>query len=82
MIHRHVAGWLYGFQWFRLLLVFVVQHPITPGWLVNFIWLETPFGFALRDAMLRAGQYELAAEATRCLERGTISGNVRGSGGG
>lgn len=62
-------GWLWQSYSIRRAVVFLAQWELSPAWLVNGIWRHTPFGYALREMFLQEGQLEMAAEATRILER-------------
>lgn len=68
---RYLMAWLWRWLWWRRLLTVLAGSSRTPACVVNWIWIETPYGIALRDLFLRQGWHDMAAEASRVLrERG------------
>lgn len=67
MVVREFTGWLWGFLWFRWLVVSWCRA----GWLGS-DWLsrETPLLVSLRDLFLREGDLDLAADVARSLREG------------
>jgi hypothetical protein len=64
---RHVTGWLWRFVWFRVSVITLCR--IAPRPVANWLALETPLAFSLRELFRERGDQEAATECSRALWR-------------